>query len=114
MSGYLTPEQASAAMRHAHRAEQSASGLSWPEFVRRKARTYGRPATERDSLPARTWRAMELAVRTAFVMLALDTAGDPRELAGQSWDAFSDADKRALAATARTFQANTQHARSLW
>jgi hypothetical protein len=79
-----------------------------------KARIVGRRGEDAQSLPARVWSQMDTAVRTAFVMLAIDTPGDPREIARQAWDSFSDTDKRALAATARIFQAETKSAGCLW
>ena len=79
-----------------------------------KARIAGRKGEDAQSLPARVWSQMSPAVRTAFVMLAIDTPGEPRELARQSWDSFKDGDKRALAAIARTFHAETSQAGCLW
>lgn len=114
MSGPLPTAIAQAASRAAVIAEQRASGLGWAEFMRRRARTYGKPATERDSLPGRTWADMHQGVRTALVMLSIDTAGEPRELARQPWDAFSDTDKAALAACARQFRHECRNAGCLW
>jgi hypothetical protein len=116
MSGALSPQLSAAAGAAALVAEQMASGLSMPVFVRRRVheRMARRAPIERDSLPARTWRAMSIPVRTAFVMLSIDTQRDPREVALQSWDSFSDADKSTLAAIAREFHTETRDARALW
>lgn len=73
-----------------------------------------RTPAESNSLPARTWRAIDPAVRTTLVMIALDTPGDVRALALQAWESFSHSDQSALASMARMFKAELRDAAALW
>ncbi len=118
VAGALAQQAEMAAMVGRPTGRQREPGPLAPHIAERlkavKARIAGRSDDTPQSLPVRTWASMAPAVRTALVMLALDTPGEPRELARQSWDAFSDSDKAALAAIARTFNEETRNARCLW
>jgi hypothetical protein len=95
-------------------AAQRAAVQAWANNARAivAANRKGRRTTE--SLPGRTWSAMSPQVRTALVMLTLDTTGDPRAIARQPWESFADGDRAALAATARQFGDECKHARCLF
>jgi hypothetical protein len=72
------------------------------------------PRVEAEGLPARTWRGMDPTARLALVMLASQAPGNPDDLARQSWDAFSAADKLAIGSTARLLSAGLAGAACLW
>lgn len=73
-----------------------------------------RPVPESQSLPGATWRDIALPVRTTLVMLASDQPGDPRVLACQPWESFTDKDRAAIAAAARDIAHELRHAATLY
>lgn len=52
---------------------------------------------------ARTWRDINMAVRTALVMLAIDSPIDAREFARRPWASYTSDEQVALGAVAREF-----------
>ena len=111
-----TIEESGAITGAALRAEADAASVSIGEVVRRTVRTRieARERPGWDSLPGRTWRAIEPAVRGVLVMLAADQQGDPHELARQPWEAFSPQDQAAIASCARSFARELKHAAALF
>lgn len=124
MSGPLSPELAAAAARHAAEsaatnallAEASTSGLSVGRFIQRRfiEQQSAKRGGGAESLPGRTWRAMDLRTRTVLVMLASSHGGDPRDYASKPWDNLSADDQPAIAACARELLRSLKHANSLF
>lgn len=116
MSGPMPDDVRDAATALALKAEADARGMSVGRVIAQRLREgiTKRTRPEADSLPARVWRDMHLSSRTVLVMLCCDAKGDPRQLAMQSWDAFGDADKGAMAACARSLASDLRSAASLW
>lgn len=112
----MQTEIARAASAHAFAAEAQALGIPPGRLVARKLRESldKRAPVERDSLPARTWRGIHLSVRTSLVMLAAEQQGDPRTIAMQPWESFSDSDKASLSSVARMFAQELRGAGALW
>ncbi len=125
MSGPIPHAVAEAAGRHAQQAAGAAAGAALRADADARGVSIGRaliarymvgqrPATEPDSLPGRTWRAMSVPARTVVVMLAASTSGDPREAARQPWESFSDADRASMAACARDLSRELRDAACLF
>lgn len=98
------------------RAEADAAGVHPGVIIGRRLRANlaAQAKAPADSLPGRTWRAIAPEVRVTLVMLAATAEGDPRRLAAQPWESFSDADRASIAATARTFARELAGASCLW
>lgn len=111
MSAAMPQQLADAAAGIAIRAEATAKGVSIPQLIRERIHAK-MAARERsaESLAGQTWREMPMNVRTVLVMLEANAAGDPRVVAAQPWGSFSDSDRAALGAAARSFKRSTQHA----
>lgn len=124
MSGPMTTELAAAASRYAAEAaatnallaEASTSGLSVGRFIQR--RFIEQQAAKRgggaESLPGRTWRAMDLRTRSVLVMLAASFEGDARAYAARAWEALTPADQVSIAACARTLGRDLRRASCLF
>lgn len=113
MSGHMPPALQATTTAIALRAEADARGISIPRLIAQRTRE-ALKARERDSLPGQTWRAINLAVRTTIVMLACTQPGEPRELARQPWESFSDSDRASMAACARELFRELKGAACLW
>lgn len=114
MSGPIPNAVAQAANELAMQAYYRDAAARNANLARAVVETNRRAMKTGQSLPGRTWEAISTQVRTALVMLTLDTPGDPRTIARQPWESFSDQDRAALAATARQFHDELKHARCLW
>ncbi|MBP6899514.1 MAG: hypothetical protein KBC73_05465 [Burkholderiaceae bacterium] len=69
---------------------------------------------ERDADAAgRVWSGISTQVRTALVMLAMDTAGDPREFARRPWASYTADQQLTLGAIARQFARDLAGAEAL-
>lgn len=113
---------AEAASRHAAQAalqaEAESLGISVGRLIERNARKKlaerQKGAGSAESLPGRTWRAMDIRTRTVLVMLASESAGDPRAYAGKAWEALTAADQLSIAACARELGRDLRRATCLF
>lgn len=79
-----------------------------------KAMLAGRQQRPAESLPARTWAAMNLRVRTVLVMLGGTSSQDPGTVAAMPWEALPASDQTSIAAVAREMREQLQGAICLW
>jgi len=111
MSGQMSPQLAGAAAGLALRAEATAKGVSIPHLIRERVHAkFAARQSNAETLAGQTWREMPMNVRTVLLMLEGNAEGDPRTLAAQPWGSFSDSDRAAIAAAARSFKRGTKNA----
>lgn len=88
-----------------------AAACKFAPDARRLIRANNAQRERGQSLPAQTWAAIAQPVRELLILATLeDFNGETR----QSWEHFTDAQRAALAANARTFGSELRNAGCLW